>query len=214
MPEQATIPEASPEGQTPEQPKKSFPLWGWLVLGLVAAAFLVGAVKVLQEAAAGSYSGASPGGGAVLLPGANRGPAPKAGELAPEFTLQTLEGKPASLNDYRGQVVMVNFWATWCPPCRAEMPDMEQVYQEKKQEGFTVLAVNIQEARDPVDQFVKRYGLTFPVVMDASGQVTQQYGIYSLPSSYFIDREGRIAEVNVGALSKAAISRKVEAILR
>jgi peroxiredoxin len=94
------------------------------------------------------------------------------------------------------------------------MPDMEQVYQEKKQDGFTVLAVNIQEARDPVSQFVNRFGLTFPILMDASGEVTQKYGIYSLPSSYFIDREGRITEVNVGALSKAAISRKVEAILR
>ncbi len=216
MPEEstATLPEASPQEQTPEQPKRSFPLWGWPVLGLVVAALLVGAVKLLREAGDGSYSGSLTGGGVVLLPGANRGPGPKAGEPAPEFTLQTLDGTPTSLKDYRGQVVMVNFWATWCPPCRSEMPDMEQVYQEKKQDGFTVLAVNIQEARDPIALFVNRFGLTFPILMDVAGEVTQQYGIYSLPSSYFIDREARIAEVNIGALSKAAIIKKVEAILR
>lgn len=216
MPEEsvATMPETSPEGPAPEAPKNRFPFWRWLIFGLVVAALALGSVKLLQEAAAGSYSGSLPGGGVVLLPGASRASAPKAGEPAPQFTLQTLDGKTASLGDYRGQAVMVNFWATWCPPCRAEMPDMEQVYQEKKQDGFSVLAVNIQEARDPIAQFVNKFGLTFPILMDVSGEVTQRYGIYGLPSSYFIDPEGKIAEVNVGPLSKAAISRKVEAILR
>lgn len=208
----AIAPETPPEGPSSEQPTSPFPRRGWFIVGLVAVAIALGAVMLLQQSAAGSYSGSLPSGG-VLLPGANRGPGPKVGEPAPELMLQSLDGRPASLNDYRGQVVMINFWATWCPPCRAEMPDMEQVYQEKKQQGFAVLAVNIQEARDPITEFVNRFGLSFPVLMDTKGEVTQQYGIYSLPTSYFIDQQGRIAELNVGALSKSAISKKVEALL-
>lgn len=91
---------------------------------------------------------------------------------------------------------------------------MQQVYEERKDQGFAVLAVNVQEAKDPIASFVRQFGLTFPVLMDIDGVAVQQYGVYALPSSYFIDREGRIAGVHSGSLSKAAISEKVDGLTR
>lgn len=135
-----------------------------------------------------------------------------AGTPAPEFELRTLDGRLVTLADYRGKTLMVNFWATWCPPCRAEMPDMEQVYQEAKDTGFVVLAINIQEANQPIQQFVDKYGLTFPILLDVSGEVSQRYGVQSLPTSFFIDPEGRISSFNSGALNKSAIGKRLEQV--
>ncbi len=105
----------------------------------------------------------------------------------------------------------MNFWATWCPPCRSEMPDLEQIYAERKDE-LVVLAVNLQEAREPVQRFVDQYGLTFPIVMDTSGNVSQSFGVQSLPTTFFVDKEGRVAAFNMGPLNKSAIAKKLELV--
>ena len=135
-----------------------------------------------------------------------------AGSPAPDFTLQTLKGETVSLKDYRGEVLLINFWATWCPPCRSEMPDMEDLYIERKNQDFTVLAINIQEADKPVSSFVDRYGLTFPVLMDVTGEVSQQFGVQSLPTSFFVDKEGRIAGFSMGAMNKSAMLKKLQRV--
>src|SRR5512134_4026692 len=98
-------------------------------------------------------------------------PAPQQGFLAPDFELQTLSGETIKLSDLRGQAVLINLWATWCPPCRAEMQSIEKVYQEYKEEGFTVLAVNMtnQDTLSAIQPFVKEQGLTFPILLDENG---------------------------------------------
>ncbi len=131
------------------------------------------------------------------------------GTPAPDFQLATLEGEMVTLADYRGQTVMINFWATWCPPCRSEMPDMEQIYQEGKTQDIVVLAVNMQEAKEPVQAFIDKYGLTFPVLLDTSGEISQKFGVQSLPTSLFIDPEGNVSSFSVGALNKSAISKRL-----
>ena len=131
------------------------------------------------------------------------------GTPAPDFQLTSLEGEMVSLADYRGQTVMINFWATWCPPCRSEMPDMEQIYQEGKTQDIVVLAVNMQEAKQPVQEFIDKYGLTFPVLLDTSGEISQKFGVQSLPTSLFIDPEGNVISFSVGALNKSAISKRL-----
>lgn len=172
---------------------------------LLAVAAIIVAVKLLQGDTSGS-------GGATALPGASgRSPyAFTAGALAPDFAAPTLDGGSIKLSDLRGHPVMVNFWATWCPPCRSEMPDMENVYAEQKANGVVILAVNVQEANQPVGKFVDQFGLTFPILMDVKGEITELYRVDSLPTSYFIDKEGRIASFNIGAMNRSAIQRKLE----
>ncbi|MBI9097067.1 MAG: TlpA family protein disulfide reductase [Spirochaetaceae bacterium] len=116
-----------------------------------------------------------------------------------EFELLNLQGVKEKLSDYRGQVVFLNFWATWCGPCRSEMPSMEKVYQDLKDEGFVILAVDLGEDRKTVQKFVDEYGLTFPVVLDETNAVGGMYDARSIPTTYLVDREGNILGRAVGA---------------
>lgn len=118
---------------------------------------------------------------------------------APDFTLPELAGKSRRLTDFTGQVVLINFWATWCPPCRAEMPAMERLYQELKDDGFTILAVNFAETAEQVAPFVKEHRLTFPVLLDQEGRVSRLYRAFSLPTTYLLDRHGTLVGRAVGA---------------
>jgi len=185
----------------------------WLAMSAAVLVLVVGLLSLKLFLSTAESSSAASSGGVVLLPSAGQPPALVAGGDAPDFTLHGLAGPDLSLSDFRGQVVMVNFWATWCPPCRSEMPAMQQVYAESKDKGFTIIAVNIQEAQGPISDFVSKLGLTFPIALDPNGDVTKLYGIYGLPSSYFVDRMGRITEVHVGALTKAEILTKVNVLL-
>ncbi|MCA0971289.1 redoxin domain-containing protein [Halobacillus litoralis] len=123
------------------------------------------------------------------------------GQTAPDFTVQTLSGETVSLTDYRGEKVMLNFWATWCPPCRAEMPDMEKFYRN---EDVTVLAVNMTDTESQpsdVSDFVKDFELTFPILMDEDLTISELYQIVPVPTSIFIDAEGRVQSVIRGAMN-------------
>lgn len=135
------------------------------------------------------------------------------GKIAPEIMLPNLQGKVEKLSDYRGKAVLINFWASWCLPCREEMPDLEGVYQEFKEEGLVVLGVNLQEDRRTVGEFVSRFGLSFSFLVDTSGEVAEKYNVLSLPTSYFIDREGIVRDLNVGALRRETLVRKLRRIL-
>ncbi len=184
------------------------PALRWLTIAAFAALLPLGLLLLQAPLPSGSSSSAS---GFVLLPTAGQPLVLAVGEDAPNFTLQSLEGGELSLEAYRGHVVVVNFWATWCPPCRSEMPDIQQVFTERKDKGLAILAVNIQEAPGPVHDFVGKYGLTFPIALDTSGAVTQLYRIYGLPMTYVVDAGGRVADVHVGPLTKSEILKKVDA---
>lgn len=143
-------------------------------------------------------------------------PAPREGFLAPDFSLQTPEGETVSLSELRGQAVLVNLWATWCPPCRAEMPAIQKLYDEYKDQGFMVLAVNMTYQDNPqsVLPFTRENNLTFPVLLEETGEMARKYELRSLPSSFFINRDGIIQEVVIGGpMSEALLRTRIESIL-
>jgi len=143
--------------------------------------------------------------------------APQQGFLAPDFELTTTTGETVKLSDLRGQAVLVNLWATWCPPCRAEMPAIEKVYNEYKDDGLVVLAVNMtyQDKESDIAPFVNEYGLTFPILLDKTSDMAHAYQLRSLPSSYFIGRDGIIHEVVIGGpMAEALLRTRVEEILK
>ena len=130
--------------------------------------------------------------------------APAVGQLAPDFTLSDLSGKPVSLSDFRGKVVIVNFWATWCPPCRAEMPSMEQLHRELVDEGLVMLAVNIEKTgRQTVPAFLAGSPHSFPILFDEKEEVQKRYGVYKFPESFIIRKDGVIDDKVIGAIDWA-----------
>ncbi len=136
------------------------------------------------------------------------------GQIAPGFTLFDLDGNEISLSDFRGKTVFINFWATWCPPCRAEMPEIEAVHQEYKDKGVVVIGVDIVEPESTVRQYIKRGGFTWTIVLDSTGEVASDYQIAAIPTSFFIDREGIIRAVNIGAMTKKAMEAKLAKAIR
>jgi cytochrome c biogenesis protein CcmG, thiol:disulfide interchange protein DsbE len=117
---------------------------------------------------------------------------------APEFTLLDLEGKQVSLQHYRGKVVFLNFWATWCIPCREEMPAMEHLHQTFQSQGLAILAVDLKESPDKVKAFFDQHGLSFTALLDESGSVFRDYSVMGLPTTYLISREGTLLARGVG----------------
>ena len=111
---------------------------------------------------------------------------------AKEFTLKDVTNKKVNLKDYRGKVVMLNFWATWCGPCREEMPSMEKLYKQFKEKGFVIIAVASGEDINSVNKFIKQYNLTFPALIDSEYKVTDNYKVWALPTTYFINPRGQI----------------------
>lgn len=136
----------------------------------------------------------------------------RVGEPAPDFTLPTLDGETIKLSDFRGKGVFINFWGSWCTPCKREMPHMETQYYRFKDEGVEILAVNIKEPIVTVSSFVKRNGLTFPILLDRDGTVTKRYGIVPIPTSFFIDKEGIVVEKIEGEMSEEKIKQLMERI--
>lgn len=125
---------------------------------------------------------------------------PAVGMQAEDFRLTDLDGESQSLSRYRGKIVLLNFWATWCKPCTMEMPAMQTVYDQLRDKGFVVLAVNELEDDAKVREHVKQYGHTFPVLMDRDNKVANQFGVFGLPVSVFINQEGRVQEYIKGGL--------------
>ena len=170
---------------------------------LVAAVLLAGSVWTAVSAvpAAAVTSG--------------RIPSPRAGFLAPDFSVETLEGDVLTLSDLRGRPVILNFWATWCPPCRAEMPALERVHRELGAEGLQIVAVNAtsQDTRAAAADFAAAYGLSFEIGLDSNGEVQRSYLVRALPTTFFIDRQGEIREVVLGGPLAEAYLRAVAADL-
>jgi len=118
---------------------------------------------------------------------------------APDFTLQDLTGKSVHLTELQGKIVFLNFWATWCPPCRAEMPSIENLYNRYKEKDVHVLAVNLQEEAPVVRTFLEKNPFTFPIVLDSSGSTAQLYGIRGIPTTFILDRKGNVLGTLVGS---------------
>ena len=114
------------------------------------------------------------------------------GKPAPDFSLPSLGGKKVSLSEFKGKAVFINFWATWCPPCKDEMPSMERVYREQKANGFEILAVSIDKGTKEVEAFRKEHGLSFPILLDPDMLVAAIYELAFVPTTYLIDRSGNV----------------------
>ncbi|MEE9324494.1 MAG: TlpA disulfide reductase family protein [Dehalococcoidia bacterium] len=136
-------------------------------------------------------------------------PAPKVGFPAPLFTLSDLEGNEVSLADLRGKAVVINFWATWCPPCRAEIPDLEAVYQKYNSQGVEFLGVDLLENREPVARYVARTGMSYTVLLDGEALVSRAYSLTALPTTYFLDRDGIIRDKRIGKMGEKEIEERL-----
>ena len=143
-------------------------------------------------------------------------PAPVAGAPAPDFSLKSLDGQQVSLSQFKGHPVLINFWASWCPPCRLEMPDLVKAYTAHKAEGFVLLGLNATslDSLPDVKAFVKEFGMTFPVLLDEDGSVAALYRLRGLPLSVFVDRQGIISRLNIGAMSADQIEKYIGDILK
>ena len=135
------------------------------------------------------------------------------GKIAPNFTSESLSGGKASLTDYTGDVIVVNFWATWCPPCKAEMPGINAFYERHQAEGLVVLAVNVRESEALVRPFIEANQFTFPVLLDPAGTVVNQYQVRSYPTTVIIDRDGIVRHVQVGLISEDELELIVAPLL-
>lgn len=123
----------------------------------------------------------------------------RAGFPAPDFALKDLDGQTHRLADYHGKVVFLNVWATWCPPCRMEMPAMERLYHRLKRKNFAMLAVNEDEEElEAVRGFVNETGISFPVLLDPQGRVPGRYGVTGFPETFVIDQDGRVVQHTIG----------------
>jgi len=149
----------------------------------------------------------------ITLTAAATGEAPRVGKEAPDFRVQGLDGQYFQLSDFRGRPVWLNFWATWCPPCRAENPDIEAVYKAYKDQGLVIVAVDIGEDSNTVKGYVQRIGLTYRIGLDSDTAIAAQYRIAGIPTHYFVDKDGIIRDWRIGGMSKKAMEKKVEAIM-
>lgn len=168
--------------------------------------------ETAAEAMEAPANAAAPGRLSALAAGApSVGTAP--GQFAPDIVTTADDGRPLRLSDFRGQVVLLNFWATWCGPCRVEMPEFETAIRQRGDEGFTVFAVNNAESAATVQDFREELGLSFPLAMDSDGSIQARYGIFNYPSSFLLDREGKVLSQHFGALSTAQIHALVAGAL-
>lgn len=149
-----------------------------------------------------------------ILTGENVAKTVKIGQPAPDFTLRGPKGEAVSLSDFAGHPLLINFWATWCPPCRFEMPLLEQTYKKLKDDGFVVLAVDVQEGPELVNPYIEQMGLTFPVALDRGGSVATAYRVAALPTTVFVDSKGIVTDVHRGALVESTLQRYLDGLLK
>lgn len=130
------------------------------------------------------------------------------GVMAPDFQLKTIDGEVVKLSDYKGKKVILNFWATWCPPCKKEIPEL-QAFHERSGDEITILGVNI-DTNNQVEDFVKERKITFPVLLDHGEKVSKMYQVIAIPTTYFIDEKGLIRHKHLGAVSKKLLKEHTE----
>jgi len=138
----------------------------------------------------------------------------RVGEPAPDFQLENLDGQSISLSDFRGKPVLINFWAVRCPACRAQMPYLQQVYEEWSGKGLVLLTINNGESLSKIEEFMQSQAFSLPVLLDTRGSIAQKYNITGIPTTFFIDKDGIIQEKIIGAFpSKGAIEKYLNSII-
>ncbi|MEM8861342.1 MAG: redoxin domain-containing protein, partial [Chloroflexota bacterium] len=136
------------------------------------------------------------------------------GQPAPNFTLVDLDGNTHTLESLQGKPVIVNFWATWCAPCRVEMPEFEEAFADYAADDLIILAVNREETPDVVEEFfVNEMGLTFTPLLDNNAQVAERYGVFNMPTTYFVDLDGNVSDVHRGPLARVQLDGYLEKII-
>jgi cytochrome c biogenesis protein CcmG, thiol:disulfide interchange protein DsbE len=186
---------------TRENPKSRTPL---LLTLLTAGVFLIGAalIPLLVRGQANALDSSG-----IDLPPA------KINQAAPKLALTSLQGNAVSLDDMLGKVVLVNNWATWCPPCQTEMPELQAYYKAHAGQGFVIIAIESGESADAVAKFVQQYGLTFPVWLDPKGAALDSFNNRDLPSSYVIDRQGSLRLSWTGPVTRATLEKYLTPLL-
>ncbi|HYM16287.1 MAG TPA: TlpA disulfide reductase family protein [Dehalococcoidia bacterium] len=192
-----------------------------LVLPLLIVATIVGVLYYVERSRGGG-SVDTGGFGVVALPAqlnpSGRAPSTEIGRAAPDFLLQAPDGGQLRFSDLRGKPVLVNFWASWCAPCRQEMPEIVKAYDAHRAQGFVVVAVDLQENDAAVLDFARSFGMTFPIVIDRSGAVGSSWRIggpiQGIPSSYFIDPAGIVRARSFGPMTAATINENLAKILQ
>lgn len=134
---------------------------------------------------------------------------PEVGELAPQFALRDPEGSVRRLSDYRGQVVWINFWATWCDPCRRELPAIQRLADEFQDEGLVILAVDFRESSSTALDFWEELDLDLPILLDSDGDVAEQYRLFGFPDHFFIDRDGVVRALETGGLTEGEMRERL-----
>lgn len=151
---------------------------------------------------------------ALLAYGFTREPryieSPMIGRLAPGFALALFDGQAVALDDFRGKVVFVNFWASWCPPCRAEAPMLEATWRRLQEQGVVFLGVNTQDEEPRARDFLQEFGITFPNGRDPDGRIAIDYGVWGLPEAFIVDSAGRITYKHIGTLGQALLLAKLD----
>lgn len=186
-PHEAAAPGTTPAG-TLDTPWTSRQLTTLAVLVLLVTGFLVYWFAFAENAGAGPV---------------------EPGKKAPDFALPGLAGETIKLSDYRGQVVLVNFWATWCRPCQVEMPEFQAVYEKYHNAGFTILGVNQAETVDLVRPYVEEGGYTWTFALDQTGETSARYQVYGIPQSYLIDRDGKVVYMWLGIASRDSLENQL-----
>jgi len=180
-----------------------------LALALSACATVDAVLPTTPIAAPRPQTAAPPSGSTpASQPAATSRPTgPVEGALAPDITVTDLEGQQIKLSDFRGKRVLLNFWATWCPPCRAEVPILQAAHEKYGDDDFVILGVDYGESKTQVAEFARANNLTFKLALDESGQALQSYNVRGIPTSYFIDRQGVIVARQAGAVSAKLIAQ-------
>ena len=179
---------------------------------LVGAVALLALLVVLFVPLGGVAGSPSPGGasvGSALVVGGH----PLVGKAAPEIDLLTIDGEPVKLSELRGRPVLVNFWATWCPPCREEFPLMVDAYAEHEADGLEILGVMHQDLADGARDFAQDMGATWPILADPDDSAYRDYLVVGLPTSFFIDAEGIVRAFSLGGFSEDGLAAQLETIL-
>ncbi len=215
-----TASNADPEIELDERPQRRREWSGGVrsvLLPLLIVGTIVAVIYYLERGRDSSGGGDADGYGIVALDAARnptgRPPAAEVGRAAPDFRLARLDGGELRLSDLRGQVVIVNFWASWCAPCRSEMPEFVRLYSALHGQGLEILAVDLQEAPGPVQGFVDEFGMRFPTLFDRTGEVARTYRVTGLPVTVIIDREGVIRAVRYSPVTPEFLKSELDKVL-
>ena len=154
----------------------------------------------------------------TLISGCSRGKGPdtagvSVGSKAPNFSLIDLSGQKVELKDFKGKAVLVNFWATWCFPCREEMDDLKASYDKYRDKGMVIIGINIKESKNVVKKMTDSFNITYPILLDSDGKISEAYNIFGVPSSFFIDKDGIIKDVVLGEMTEDMIVEKIDKLV-